>query len=223
MASETTSLVEFFNKGGPFMWPLLVALIVGVAVIIERIWTLSRASIDPKQFLARVKATLREDGLEAAIELCAQTRGPIASIFRAGLLRAERGIEHVEKAIEDAGTVETAFLERGMIWLATVGNIAPLLGFLGTVSGMIKAFDAIARAGDIEPSLVAGGISEALITTATGLAIAIPIQFAHNFFVSRIDKLVIEMEESSTELVDTLIEVQAGRPVLKVGEDPEER
>jgi len=117
-------------------------------------------------------------------------------------------VEHVEKAIEGAATIEMAFLERGMVWLATVANIAPLLGFLGTVSGMIKAFEAIALAGDIEPSLVASGISEALITTAAGLAIAIPIQALHNFFVSRIDKLIIEMEESSSDLIDTLTEIE---------------
>jgi biopolymer transport protein ExbB len=201
-------MVELFIKGGPFMWPLLFALIVGIAVAFVKFWALTRASINTRKFLAKIKGALSTGGVDAATEICVNTRGPVASIFHAGLLRAGRGVEHVEKAIEGAATIEMAFLERGMVWLATVANIAPLLGFLGTVSGMIKAFEAIALAGDIEPSLVASGISEALITTATGLAIAIPIQALHNFFVSRIDKLIIEMEESSSDLIDTLTEIE---------------
>jgi biopolymer transport protein ExbB len=201
-------MVELFIKGGPFMWPLLFSLIVGIAVAFVKFWTLTRASINTRKFLAKIKGALSTGGVDAATEICVNTRGPVASIFHAGLLRAGRGVEHVEKAIEGAATIEMAFLERGMVWLATVANIAPLLGFLGTVSGMIKAFEAIALAGDIEPSLVASGISEALITTASGLAIAIPIQALHNFFVSRIDKLIIEMEESSSDLVDTLTEIE---------------
>jgi len=203
-------MVDLFNKGGLFMWPLLFALVVGVAVAIERLWTLYRASINTKAFFAQVETALREEGVDRAAEICASTRGPVASVLHAGLLRAKRGIEHAEKAIEAAGSIEMAFLERGMVWLATVANIAPLLGFLGTVSGMIRAFEAIARAGDVEPSLVASGISEALITTATGLAIAIPIQAFHNFFVSKIDRIVIDMEESSSAFVDTLVEMGYG-------------
>lgn len=200
-------MVDLFNKGGLFMWPLLFALVAGVAVVIERLWTLYRASINTKAFFAQVETALREEGVDRAAEICANTRGPIASILHAGLLRARRGIEHVEKAIEAAGSIEMAFLERGMVWLATVANIAPLLGFLGTVSGMIRAFNAIAEAADVEPSLVASGISEALITTAAGLTIAIPIQAFHNFFVSKIDRIVIDMEESSSAFVDTLVEM----------------
>jgi len=203
-------MVELFNKGGPFMWPLLGALIVGVAFIFERLWTLTRASINARKFFAQVEEVLRSGGPDAAAEICSNTRGPVASVLHAGLLRAQRGLAHVEKAIEASGSIEMAFLERGMVWLATIANIAPLLGFLGTVSGMIKAFEAIAQAGDVEPSLVASGISEALITTATGLAIAIPIQVFHNYFVSRIDKIIIDMEESSSAFVDTLVEMGYG-------------
>jgi len=203
-------MVELFNKGGPFMWPLLGALIVGVAFIFERLWTLTRASINARKFFAQVEEVLRSGGPDAAAEICSNTRGPVASVLHAGLLRAQRGLAHVEKAIEASGSIEMAFLERGMVWLATIANIAPLLGFLGTVSGMIKAFEAIAQAGDVEPSLVASGISEALITTATGLAIAIPIQAFHNYFVSRIDKIIIDMEESSSAFVDTLVEMGYG-------------
>lgn len=201
---------DLFIKGGPFMWPLLGALIVGVAFIFERLWTLTRASINAKKFFAQVEEALRSGGPDAAAEICSNTRGPVASVLHAGLLRAKRGIAHVEKAIEASGSIEMAFLERGLVWLATTANIAPLLGFLGTVSGMIKAFEAIARAGDVEPSLVASGISEALITTAAGLAIAIPIQAFHNYFVSRIDKIVIDMEESASAFVDTLVEMGYG-------------
>ena len=204
-------MVELFEKGGPFMWPLLFALVLGIAVALERIWTLSRASINTRKFFGTVQDALETGGAEKAAEVCANTRGPVASIFHAGLLRLDRGIDHVEKAIEASGSVEMAFLERGMVWLATVANVAPLLGFLGTVSGMIKAFQAIAEAGDVEPSIVAAGISEALITTAAGLAIAIPMQVMHNLFVSRVDKIIIDMEESSTAFVDTLIEKGYGK------------
>ncbi|MFQ6618298.1 MAG: MotA/TolQ/ExbB proton channel family protein [Fidelibacterota bacterium] len=151
---------------------------------------------------------MKEGGIEKATEVCANTRGPVASIFHAGLSRASRGIGEVEKAIENAGTIEMAFLERGLIWLATIATIAPLLGFTGTVQGMVKAFQDIKEANDISPSIVAGGISIALLTTLFGLIVAIIIQTAHNFFISRIDKLIIDMEESSVELVDTLIELE---------------
>ena len=204
-------MAELFQKGGPFMWPLLFALILGIAVALERLWTLSRASINTRKFFAAVQEALEEGGAEQAAEVCANTRGPVASIFHAGLLRLDRGIDHVEKAIEASGAIEMAFLEKGMVWLATVANVAPLLGFLGTVSGMIKAFQAIADAGDVEPSIVASGISEALITTAAGLAIAIPIQVVHNLFVSRVDKIIIDMEETSTAFVDTLVEKGYGK------------
>jgi biopolymer transport protein ExbB len=123
-------------------------------------------------------------------------------------MRVDRGLEHVEKAIENAGTIEMSFLEKGLVWLATVANIAPMLGFLGTVSGMISAFASIAAAGDVNATIVASGISEALITTASGLAIAIPVQAAHNYFVSRIDRLIIDMEESANDLIDYLIEME---------------
>ena len=205
-------MVELFQKGGPFMWPLLFALVLGVAVVLERLWTLSRASIDTKKFFAAVQEALEAGGADKAAEVCANTRGPVASVFHAGLLRLDRGIDHVEKAIESSGSIEMAFLEKGMVWQATVVNVAPLLGFLGTVSGMIKAFQAIAEAGDVEPSIVAGGISEALITTAAGLAIAIPMQVMHNLFVSRVDKIIIDLEESSTAFVDTLVEKGYGKP-----------
>ncbi len=200
-----SGLVTLFIKGGPFMWPLLIASIIGVAVIIERAYTLSRARTDVRKLMKRVLDALHSKGIDAAASECERTRGPIAAILHAGLKRADMGTEAVERAIETAGTIETSFLERGLIWLASISSIAPLLGFLGTVSGMIRAFNAIAQAEQVNAKLVASGISEALITTATGLLIAIPIQAFHNFFVSQIDRFIIEMEESSADLVDTLV------------------
>ncbi|RPH97178.1 MAG: MotA/TolQ/ExbB proton channel family protein [Calditrichaeota bacterium] len=199
-------MIQMFVDGGIFMWPILICLIIGVMICIERMITLTRASINSKRFMSKVKEALREGGTEKAIEVCANTRGPIASIFHAGLLRAKGGIEHVEKAITNAGTIEMAFLERGLIWLATVIALAPMLGFTGTVQGMIQAFDAIKAANDISPAIVAGGIAVALLTTLFGLVVAMLIQFFHNWFVSTIDRLVIDMEESSTELIDALVE-----------------
>ncbi len=201
-------MVYYFNEGGAFMWPILILLIIGIMISIERFISLTRASVNTRKFLAKVKEALSEGGVEQALDVCSSTRGPVASIFHAGLLRSKRGVEHVEKAITNAGSIEMAFLERGMIWLATVISIAPMLGFTGTVVGMIAAFDAIKAANDISPSIVAGGISQALLTTCFGLIVAMIIQIFHNYFVSRIDALIIDMEESSTELVDSLIEME---------------
>lgn len=201
-------MIDYFLRGGFFMWPILAFFIFGLAVSIERLWTLTRASINTKKFLARIKSALREGGVEAAKEICENTRGPIASIFHAGLSRVDKGIEQVEKSIVSAGSIEMAFLERGLVWLSTVISVAPMLGFLGTVQGMIMAFDDIAAANDISPNIVATGIAVALLTTLFGLVVAIIIQFFHNLFVSKIDKLIIEMEESSVELVDSLIELE---------------
>lgn len=201
-------MVYYFNQGGAFMWPILILLIVGIMISLERFITLTRASVNTRKFLSKVKDALSSGGVQEAVDVCASTRGPVASIFHAGLMRADRGVEHVEKAITNAGTIEMAFLERGLIWLATVVSIAPMLGFTGTVQGMIQAFESIAAANDISPTIVADGISVALLTTLFGLIVAMIIQFFNNFFVSKIDKLIIDMEESSTELVDALIELE---------------
>ena len=205
------NFLDLFNDGGTFMWPILVCLIFGIAVSIERGWTLSRASVNTRRFLANIKKALNEGGVQEATDVCANTRGPVASIFHAGLLRVDRGIEHVEKAIMNAGSIEMAFLEKGLVWLATVISVAPMLGFLGTVWGMVEAFRAIAAANDISPSIVADGISTALLTTMFGLVVAIFIQIVNNYFISRIDQLIVDMEESSVDLVDTLIEMERGK------------
>jgi biopolymer transport protein ExbB len=204
------NLLEMFNDGGGFMWPILALLVFGLAISIERFWTLSRASVNTRQFLAKIKKALNEGGVPAATEVCANTRGPIASIFHAGLMRVDRGVEHVEKAIMNAGSIEMAFLEKGLVWLGTVISVAPMLGFLGTVWGMILAFKAIAQAGDVSPTVVASGISTALLTTLFGLIVAIIIQVFNNYFISRVDNLIVDMEESSVDFVDTLIEMDRG-------------
>jgi len=201
-------LIELFVKGGIFMWPILILFIFGLAIVFERVYTLTKASVGTKRFLTRVKAALEEGGIDAALKVCEETPGPIAEIFHAGLSRADEGSEAVEKAIESAGSIEMAFLERGMIWLATVVTLAPMLGFTGTVSGMVRAFSDIEKANDISPSIVAGGISEALLTTLFGLVVAIIIQFFHNLFVSQVDKIIIDMEESSISLVETISKLQ---------------
>jgi len=205
------NFLDLFNDGGTFMWPILICLIFGIAVSIERGWTLSRASVNTRKFLSNIKKALNEGGIQEATDVCANTRGPVASIFHAGLLRVDRGIEHVEKAIMNAGSIEMAFLEKGLVWLATVISVAPMLGFLGTVWGMVEAFRAIAAANDISPSIVADGISTALLTTMFGLVVAIFIQIVNNYFISRIDQLIVDMEESSVDLVDTLIEMERVR------------
>ncbi len=202
-------MVEMYHNGGPFMLPILILLILGVALSLWKLWTLLRASVNTRKFLVKIKSSLQEGGIQLATDACANTRGPVASIFHAGLLRANRGVEQVEKSIMNAGTIEMAFLERGLIWLATIAAIAPMLGFTGTVSGMVKAFENIESANNITPAIVAGGISEALLTTLFGLVVAMIIQVFHNFFISRIDKLIIDMEESSVDLVDSLIEMES--------------
>lgn len=204
-------MVDLFIKGGNFMYPLLVMLFFGIVVISERFYTLFKAHINAKEFMVELQDVLKQDGPEGAAELCSNTRGPVATVLHAGLLRLDRGIEHVEKSIEESGAIEMAFLERGLVWLSTVANLAPLVGFLGTVSGMIRAFNDIAAAGDVDPSVVAGGISEALITTASGLVVAIPVQAAYNFFLSKIDKIIIDLQESSNQFVDDLIQLGYGK------------
>ena len=201
-------MVEYFVRGGGFMWPILFCLVLGIAISIERFISLSRASVDIRNFMSNVMKALDKSGTEEAIAVCQQTEGPVASILHAGLLRVGRGIEHVEKAITGAGSIEMAFLERGMIWLSTFITLAPMLGFTGTVAGMVGAFDDIKRANDISPAIVADGISVALLTTLFGLITAIILQLFHNYFISKIDRLVIDMEESSIELVDHLVERQ---------------
>ena len=201
-------LTTKFEAGGGFMWPILLCLILGLAFCFERLWTLTRSKTNTKKFILQVKRSLDDGGIEQAKQLCANTRGPVASVFHAGLLRADEGLEASEKAIVAYGGIEMGFLERGMIWISLFISLAPMLGFTGTVQGMISAFDAIKEAAQISPSIVAGGIAVALLTTLFGLVVAMILQVFYNYFVSKIDRLVSEMEESSVELIDALYELQ---------------
>jgi biopolymer transport protein ExbB len=205
----SSGFVDWFIKGGKFMWWLLFLSVMGVTLIVERAITLNKARANVGGLMEKVVAALKKGKPDEALAICASTRGPIPQILHAGLLQAKKGPAAVEKAIESAGIVEMAFLERGLVMMATVANLAPLVGFLGTVSGMIAAFEAIAQAEQVSAKLVAAGISEALITTMAGLVIAIPVQLCHNLFVQQIDRFVVEMEDSAAELVDSLASTEA--------------
>ena len=200
-------MVYYFLEGGAFMWPILMTLIFGLAFVIERAYSLMMSGVDSQIFFEEITSSVKEKGVEETTLICKDTDGPVAAIFHAGLTKLDRGLEDVEKGIENAGAIEMAFLEKNMIWLNAVITVAPMLGFTGTVVGMIGAFDAIKAANDISPAVVAGGISQALLTTAFGLIVAMIIQVFQNVFVSRIDKLVLDMEEQSNRFMDFLYEV----------------
>ena len=197
---------QFIQGGWQFMGIVLLCLILGLAVSIERIITLNLATTDTKKLLSDVDDALKnKGGVNAAKEICKNTRGPVASIFTQGLMRASEGIDMVEKSIISYGSVEMGKLEKGMVWISLFISLAPMLGFMGTVIGMIGAFDAIAEAGDVSPSLVAGGIKIALLTTVGGLIVAVILQLFYNYLVSKIDSLVNNMEDASISLVDILV------------------
>ena len=202
-------MVHYFLEGGGFMWPILLTLLFGLGFAIERFYSLMMSAVDSQSFFDEITSAINENGSAAAVQVCEKTEGPVAAIFHAGLSRMHRGLRDVEKAIQNAGSIEMAFLEKNMIWLNAVITIAPMLGFTGTVVGMIAAFDAIKAANDISPAVVAGGISQALLTTAFGLIVAMIIQTCQNLFVSRIDKLVLDMEEQSVKIMDHLYEQEA--------------
>lgn len=197
------------QQGGAVMWVLLVFSIVALAVTIERFISLRRARINVNEFLAKVrKALVVNRSIREAIKVCEQYRGPVASIMKAGLLKYGQPKEDVEKTIENAALFEMGRLERFLVVLATIANVAPLLGFFGTVTGMMKSFDALAAAGLSNPGLVAIGIKEALTTTATGLGVAIPVQLVYNYFMSRINKFVRDIETSTNMLLETFGEME---------------
>jgi biopolymer transport protein ExbB len=206
---ETTihkQLKTKFIEGGPeFMGIVLLVLILGLALAIERIIYLNLATTNTEKLLSKVEEAMKNGRVEAAKEVCRNTRGPVASIFYQGLDRAEEGIDVVEKSVVTYGSVQMGQLESGLTWIALFIAIAPMFGFMGTVIGMIAAFDAIEVAGDISPSLVAGGIKVALITTVFGLIVAIILQVFYNYLVSKIDKLVNTMEDASISLIDILM------------------
>ena len=197
-------MVYYFLEGGAFMWPILLTLVFGLGFVLERAYSLMMSGVNSDSFFEAVTTSINENGTDAAKEICQKTNGPVAAIFHAGLSKLDRGHDEAEKAIQNAGGIEMAFLEKNMIWLNAVITISPMLGFTGTVVGMIAAFDAIKAANDISPAVVAGGISQALLTTAFGLIVAMIIQTFQNVFVARIDKLVLDMEEQSIKILDFL-------------------
>lgn len=196
---------KFIEGGAGFMASVALCLILGLAVCIERIIYLSLATSNSKKLLEEVEAALAQGGVEAAKEICRNTRGPVASIFYQGLMRIDEGIDVVEKSIISYGSVQTTLLEKNLSWIGLFIGLAPMLGFLGTVIGMIEAFDRIQQAGDISATIVAGGIKVALITTVGGLIVAIILQVFYNFIVSRIESVVSDMEDSSISMLDILV------------------
>lgn len=206
-------IATIWEDGGFMMWPLALALAIGIGIIIWKLIDLSITSGRTKKVLRGVDERLAARDVPGAIRVARESNSPAGRILLAGLERHGEGSERVMKAIENVGLIQMAGLESGLVWLATIANVAPLLGFLGTVIGMIQAFQNIEAAGEVEATLVAGGIKVALITTASGLAIAIPINIMHNYFVTRVDRLVIDMEESAQKMIDTLQEIEAGATV----------
>ncbi len=209
MSNFGGTIMELMHEGGPVMWILLLFSIVALAVIVERWIVLRSAKINVNEFLAKLrKALIVNKSLRDAIKICEQYKGPLASIMKAGLLKYGQPKEDIEKTIETAALHEMARLEKRLILLASVANVSPLLGFFGTVSGMIKSFDALAEQGLSNPGAVAAGISEALVTTAAGLAVAIPVQLAYNFFMNSINKSVRDIETSTNMLLETFGEME---------------
>ncbi|MDH5598964.1 MAG: MotA/TolQ/ExbB proton channel family protein, partial [Cyclobacteriaceae bacterium] len=192
-----------------WMTPVLICLIIGLAIAIERIIALNLATTNTNKLLAEVEDALASGGVDAAKEVTVNKRGPVASIFTQGLMRMSEGIEMVEKSIISYGSVEMGRLERGLVWVSLFIALAPMLGFTGTVIGMIAAFDSIEAAGDISPQIVANGIKVALLTTVAGLIVGIILQVFYNYLVSKIDSLVNQMEDASITLVDLLVKHNA--------------
>lgn len=201
---------SYFERGGPVMWPLLALSILGVTVIFWRWWALRQATAGLHAFMKDLRGKLVSRDVEGAIAVCERHRGPVASIVKAGLLRYGRPKDEVEMALQDASAHELSVLERGLPVLATVAMVAPLLGFLGTVTGMINSFEALASVGLNNPTAVARGISEALITTAAGLAIAIPVQMAYNYFVTSVNSLVRNMESAAHVVLEAISDGPSG-------------
>jgi biopolymer transport protein ExbB len=186
------------------MYPILLLLLGGLALVVERFRSLSQSQADSDGFMKDLSKAVKAGGSKGGMAVCKGHDGPVSNICKAGLDRAGKGADRVEKAIENAGSLEMAFLEKNMGWLTAIVAIAPMMGFTGTVWGMIGAFEAIEAANDISPAVVAGGISQALLTTAFGLVVAMIIQICQNFFSSKIDGMVLDMEEKSIELTDLL-------------------
>lgn len=214
--TTTYGLIQLFADGGFMMYPLLLASLLGLGVIIAKAYILWTAERNADKTLAEARGLAAEGRLDEAIDLVERTPGPVAAILLAGFRRMldQRSGRDVEKAMASTGVIELGFLERGLVVLATVATVAPLMGFLGTVWGMIAAFGAIETAGQVEATLVAAGIKIALVTTATGLLIAIPINIMYNWFVSKVDTLIVKMEEGTAAVLSLMWDVY---PELETG------
>lgn len=199
---------QMIQKGGPIMYLIILCSVIALTITIERFWHLFRAKIDTRKFMEAITAAIKRNKIMQAVELCDQTPGPIAHIMKAGILKHDRNRTEIKEAIEDSGLHEVARLEKNLNVLATIAHISPLLGLLGTVTGMVKAFQAIQRTAasgqPISPAGLAGGIWEALITTAAGLTVAIVFYVAYNYLVSRVETIVLEMEQSATDLMNAI-------------------
>ncbi len=195
---------KFIEGGVGWMSPILLCLVLGLAIVIERVIFLNMSTVNTKKLLANVEEALKTKGVEAAKEICRNTRGPVASIFYQGLDRTDEGIDVVEKSMVAYGSVQNGQLENGLSWISLFIALSPMLGFMGTVVGMIMAFDAIEAAGDIAPALVAGGMKVALLTTVAGLIVAVILQLFYNYLIAKIDSLTLAMEDSSISLIDML-------------------
>lgn len=210
--SFTQIIKQKFIEGGPgFMGIVLVCLILGLAIVIERIVYLNMATTNTDKLLKNIEDSLNAGGVDAAKEVCRNTKGPVASIFYQGLDRSHEGIDMVEKSVVSYGGVQMGLLEKGISWISLFIALAPMLGFMGTVIGMIGAFDAIAAAGDISPAVVADGIKVALLTTVFGLIVAIILQIFYNYIVAKVDNLVNDMENASISLIDLLVKHQLSK------------
>lgn len=209
VALHKTLKTKFIEGGAGFMAATLLCLVFGLALCIERIIYLSLSKTNTKALLAKIEDALNKGGIEAALEVCRNTRGPVASIFYQGLSRYDEGIDVVEKTVSSYGGVQLGLLEKNLSWISLFISIAPSLGFLGTIIGMIQAFDKIQQVGDISATVVAGGIKVALLTTLLGLIIAIILQIFYNYILSLVEGLVNEMEDSSISLLDLVVDYDA--------------
>jgi len=201
-------MIDLFAKGGFAMYPLLILSVVALAISIERMVYLRNARIDTGKFMETINGFLSKNALEEAYRYCETTSGPISRIIKAGLKNQKRGREDVVRAIEDAGAIEVAQLERGILVIQAISKLAPLIGLFGTVTGMIRSFQAIGGAGGENPRLVAAGIGEALVATAAGLVVAIPAYFLAFYFMNRVSKFILDMQKSSIQFLDGLGELE---------------
>ena len=223
MANDQFGLLTLFADGGFMMYPLVLCSLIALGVMIAKFWTLWAAHKDTATVLAEVDELARAGNIDGAIAAAGSKRGPASAILMAGLRRIkgrEVGEGEIEQAVSTVGTIELGFLERGLVVLATIANVAPLMGFLGTVAGMILAFASIEAAGSVDPALVAGGIKVALLTTASGLAIAIPVNIGYNFFVTRIDKLIVDMEQGTQAILNVTWDLENAGQLTVVARDP---